>query len=305
MNQTSEPREERANERNQGSKRSQARRARPRPEEWGLPDGYGALPEESAAQVAHKLEQLLNNERQESAQGRVGTGRSVDRCRFLISLGYSFPRVARWKEVLSYLGDSTVVADHKEPSVQRILLDREHLPDEAARLLPSLIPGLRASRYLPVNLFDVRAERRSADGLADLLKFSLGGQSEPDLEVFVSSALAAEGSVRQMAWRVLVNLRPPGYDLLAMQSLSDDDPSIRDAAARFVARRVEGGADTPALRRAVERICVDGSVLAPRALVTELTNRCPAWVKAMIEPVRNHPSASVRAAAGSVLDTSP
>lgn len=263
------------------------------------------LTEEAAEQITHALVQLLNKERQEATRGRVGYGYSVDRCLFLVGLSLSFPGVAQWREILSYLGDNGVVADHKESSVYRIVRDLAQLPEEAARLLPLQVPGLGASRFLPTNLLDVRAKRRSAAGLADLVQFGLGGQSDLDVEAFVSSALAAESGDRRMAWRVLGKLRPAGYDLLALQSLGDDDPSIRDAAARFVARRAEGGADTPTLRRAVERICVDGSVLIPRAFVTELTNHCPAWAKAMIEPVRGHPSASVRAAARSVLDTQP
>lgn len=265
----------------------------------------GTLTEEAADKVAHTLTKLLDKEQQESARGRFGSGYSVDRCLFLVGLSLSIPSVARWGEVLSYLGDSAVVADHKESSVYRIIRDLTQLPDDAARLLPLQIPGLRASRFLPANLFDPWLERRSAAGLADLLQFGLGSQSDHDVEAFVSSALATEGSDRQMAWWVLGTLRPPGYDLLALQSIGDDDPSIRDAAARFIARRVEGGADTPTLRRAVERICVDGSVLMPLALITELTSRCPDWVKALVEPVRNHPSASLRAAASSMLDIQP
>lgn len=262
----------------------------------------GALTEEVAEHAAQALVQLLDKERQESARGRLGYGYSVDRCLFLARLSFSFPSIARWREVMSYLGDSAVTADHKESSVYRVVRDFALLPEEAAQLLPLQILGLRASRFRPANLFDLKAERHSATGLADFVQFGLGGQSDLDVEAFVASALAAEGDNRQMAWRVLEKHRSAGYDLLALQSLGDNDPSIRDAAARFVARRVEEGVDTPTLRHAVERICVDGSVLIPRALVTELTKQCPIWVKAMIESVREHPSASVRAAARSVLD---
>lgn len=265
----------------------------------------GTLTEEAAGRIAQALAQLLGTERQESAQGRVSYGFSVDRCLFLAGLSLSFPSVARWREVLSYLGDSAVIANHKVSSVYRIVRDLAQLPEESARLLPLQIPGLRASRFLSDNLFDIKAEQRSAAGLADLIKFSLGGQSDLDIETFVSSVLAAEDGDHQMAWRVLGKLRPPGYDLLALQSLGDDHPSIRGAAARFVAHRVEGGGDTPALRRAVERVCNDGSVLVPSAFVTGLTNRCPAWAKALIEPVRNHPSASVRAATRGIVGSQP
>lgn len=262
----------------------------------------GALDKVAAEHIAQELVLLLDKERQEAARGKVGCGRAVDRCLFLVGLSLSFPSVARWKEVLSFLGDSAVVANHKEFSVYRIARDFTQLPEEAAGRVPLQFPGLRASRYLPANIFDPKAERRSAAGLADLLEYGLGSQSDLDVEAFVSTALGTEGGDRQMVWRALNALKPAGYDLLALQSLGDDEPSIRGAAARFVARRVEGGADTPSLRRAVERICVDGSVLMPRALVTELTNRCPAWVKVVIAPVRDHPSASVRAAARSVFD---
>ena len=266
---------------------------------------HGALSEEVAEHVAQTLAQLLEQERQEAARGTFSFGRPVDRCLFLLDLSLSFPRLARWTVVMAYLGDSAVIADHKKASVYRIVRELGQLPVDAARLLPLQLDGLRSSRFRPANRFDTWTEGRSAAGLASFVQFGLGDQSDLDVEAFVSSAMVSDAGDRQIAWRMLGELRPPGYDLPILLSLGDADPSVRDAAARFVARRVDEGADTPTLRRALERICVDGSVLVPHALVTEISNRCPAWVKLMIKPMRDHPAASVRAAARSVLNPEP
>ncbi|MBN8727002.1 MAG: DUF4365 domain-containing protein [Xanthomonadales bacterium] len=269
----------------------------------GFEDGF--LTEGIAEQSAQTLVQLLEKERHQAARGSFGFGRSVDTCLFLVNLSFSLPRIARWTEVMSYLGDNAVIADHKESSIYRIVRDLVLLPEEAVDLLLHQITGLRTSRFLPTNFFDMKGKWRSAAGLAALVQFGVGGQSDLEVETFVAGALAGEGDGRQMAWWVLREFRPAGYDVLALQSLGDSDPSIRGAAARFVGRRVEGGADTPTLRRAVERICVDGSVLVPLALVTELTNHCPEWAKGLIHPVRDHPSAKVRAATRGIVDATP
>ena len=261
----------------------------------------GALTGEVAEHVAQTLAQSLEKERQEAARGTFRFGWPVDRCLFLLNLSLSFPHLGRWNDVMAYLGDCAVIADHKEASVYRIMHEFAHLPEAAAKLLPLQLDGLRSSRFRPANCFDTRAEGRSAAGLASFVQFGLGDQSDLDVEAFVSSALVSDAGDRQIAWRVLGKLSPPGYDFPALLSLGDDDPSVRDAAARFVARRVDEGADTPTLRRAVERICGDGGVLLPGALVSELSNCCPEWVRLMIEPMRDHPAASVRAAARSVL----
>lgn len=265
----------------------------------------GILPEEIAEQCAQRLVLLLDDERQKAARGVSSFGRPVDHCLFLARLSLSVPRAARWTEVMSYLGDSAIDAVHKKSSVWLIVREFALLPGEATDLLALQMRGLRSSFYRRSGLFDVQAERRSAAGLADLVQFGRSGQSGAKVEEFVSLALAAETDDRHMAWLVLCEHKPGGYDLLALQSLRDDDPFIRGAAARFLARRVADGADTPALRRAVKRISVDGSVLIPRAFVGELTNQCSSWVKAMIEPLREHPSAFVRTATCSVVGSQP
>lgn len=265
----------------------------------------GAFTEETAEHCSQLLARLLGRARKHASRGTSFVGRRVDLCMFLVKLSLSFPRAARWAEVMSYLGDSAIDANHKKSSVWQIVRNSARLPRDAANLLAHQVPGLQASFYRRSNLFDVKTEQRSAAGLADLVQFGQSGQSDGEVENFVSNALAAEAGDRQMAWLVLCERRPAGYDLLALQSLSDDDPSIRAGAARFLARRVEDGADTPALRRAVERISKDGSVLIPRAFVVELTNQCSAWAKPLIEPLREHPSALVRATTCSVVGPQP
>lgn len=256
----------------------------------------GLLTEDIAGQVVQVLVQLLDKEIDDSVKGVTSYGHSVDRSLLLVNLSLTYPPVGKWNSIMAYIGCSAVIADHKVAPVYRIVRDLALLPEEAAKLLPLQIPGLRASRFLPANRFDIRAELRFAAGLADFVQFGLGAQSDQDIEAFISIALATDSGDLLTAWRVLWALRPNGYDTLALQSLCDDDPAIRDAAARFVARRVDDGTDTPALRHAVERICSDGSVLIPHSFVSELSNRCPSWVTSMISPLRDHPSASVRAA---------
>src|SRR5690606_20114087 len=107
----------------------------------------GALTEKTAEHCAQMLARLLDDERQKAARGVSSFGHPVDRCLFLVSLSLSFPRAARWAEVMSYLGDSAIDANHKKSSVWQVVREFALLPDEAANLLALQAPGLQASFY--------------------------------------------------------------------------------------------------------------------------------------------------------------
>ncbi|MGE4071125.1 MAG: DUF4365 domain-containing protein [Lysobacterales bacterium] len=252
------------------------------------------LPEGSAASAAQMIIDLLEKERLDASNGRIGYGRSVDFCNFLVALFLAFSKIARWPVVVDYITDRHVIADHKEAACRQIIRKKEMVPREVIDGLLACISDLASSRYIQANLFDVNSTRLTAADLAAFVGFALRDPSDDDVEAYVNTALTRGGSSKNWAWEALSNFGPPGYDLLAIQAQDDEDIAVRVRAAHFLGRRISGQDESTMLRLAAERLLANQGVTVTKALLRTLMDECPTWARVLIDPLRSHYSASVR-----------
>jgi hypothetical protein len=260
------------------------------------------LDEEAATNISATIMAELKRESEDSKNGRIETAYAVDRALLLARVFLQFPGIAVWQSIADYLGDPYVAANHKRRTVLYLGRERERLRSEVSQLLLTTLPGLSASKYLPENIFNFAEPRKLATDLCNYLGWTLGTSGLVTLESFVISAFASGDFHKLWAWELLSGSVPDGYDLVAMQGLSDPEVGVRVRCAQFLARRVKTGADSETLRRAAQTVLSDAGTLLPEAFLTEISAVDVPWIKTLVEGLKDHVSAVIRAQVREILE---
>ena len=104
------------------------------------------------------------------------------------------------------------------------------------------------------------------------------------------------------AWELLSGSVPDGYDLVAMKGLSDPEVGVRVRSAQSFTRRVKTGADSENLWCAALTVFSDAGTLLPEALLAEFSVVDVPWMKTLVEGLKDHLSAAIRAQVREILE---
>lgn len=255
------------------------------------------LSDEAAEQLIVTFEGMVKAKVQQASQGMWTVG-EFDGAHGLALFNLWFPGIARWKELVTLLGDQAVAPGDKRGAANVIVALADRIPEDVRAMLADVAGSLGTT---PDHL---GLGGRPIGGLGVNLAVAVGALDGPDAEAAVARLALGSSQERSDAARLLgLGGTAPMRPLLA-SLLADQDVDVRAAAARAVGRLV---ASTPAdavLVTLGARASDDQGVVVPSAFVggvAQSSDAVPEHLRKLLDPLRAHPAATVRLTVERVL----
>jgi hypothetical protein len=205
--------------------------------------------------------------------------------------------VAAWDPLYRLLEDAMVSDGDKSGALALLAGHANRLPEEVRTRLKPIAEAI-AQKVSPVQGFSL-SDRTDARGAAALLEAALGALDGADAASRVIQLLRGDAQDRQWAVHVAHRLGTTEYTGILVALSDDQDVAVRATAAAALAVLVADDAGGPLAATALLHTAREPGVLVPKEIARALarTNTLPAPAAMVLDELRSHPSASVRALA--------
>jgi hypothetical protein len=261
----------------------------------------GRLDIEVAGCLMAQDAQLLHTNIAQAQTGHFAISRTRDPAARLAILGVHFPDVAPWDALLGYLGHDRVSSEHKRLACLALAEPAGRLPEEVRSALRDLLPQLAQTTQtngvlgLPFG------------GAALMLAAAIGALDDQTLTSSVAGLLAGSRQERRDAATLIGRLSRPELTVALVTLIRDPYPDVRAEAAHALASHVASpDTDTDLLAVAgLQRALTDPGARTPLAIAYGITAAGTPSDEAreLIAPLLEHPSALVREATASALNS--
>jgi hypothetical protein len=261
----------------------------------------GRLDIEVAGRLMAQDAQLLHTSIAQAQTGHFAISRTRDPAARLAILGVHFPDVAPWDALLGYLGHDRVPSEHKRLACLALAEPAGRLPEEVRSALRDLLPQLAQTTQtngvlgLPFG------------GAALMLAAAIGALDDQTLTSSVAGLLAGSRQERRDAATLIGRLSHSELTVALVTLIRDPYPDVRAEAAHALASRVASpDTNTDLLAVAgLQRALTDPGARTPLAIAYGITAAgAPSdEARELIAPLLEHPSALVREAIASALNS--